>query len=119
MNVLIVEDDIVLSLFLTKMVEHIGLNVIGNSTKGSDAIEKIQKLSPDLVLMDIMLEDDIDGIQVVQHFETSSAKPNVIYITGNSDEYNKKRAESTTYIDYLIKPVSFDDLSASINKITT
>lgn len=117
MNVLIVEDDNVLSLFLTKMIEHIGHNVIGVCTTGKNAIQKIESDAPDLVLMDIMLEDEIDGIQVVEKFEANSTKPHVIYITGNSDEYNKTRAKQTTYIDYLIKPVGIEDLTRSIDKI--
>ena len=43
----------------------------------------------------------------------------VIYITSNSDPYNRTRAESTNYHDYLIKPVNFDDLQTSINQVLT
>lgn len=118
MNVLIVEDDKVLSLLLTKMVERLEYNVIGSATKGSEAIRKAIDLSPDLVLMDIMLEDDIDGIEATKEFQKESNAPKVIYITGNSDSYNRDRANTTDYIDYLVKPISLDDLKASISKLT-
>jgi CheY-like chemotaxis protein len=117
MNVLIVEDDKVLSLLLTKMVERLNYNVVGNLAKGSEAIEKTKELNPDLVLMDIMLEDDIDGIQATLEFQKENTTSKVIYITGNSDTYNRERADLTEYIDYLVKPISLEDLKTSISKV--
>lgn len=117
MNVLIIEDDKVLSLLLTKMVERLNYKVVGAYSKGSEAIEKTIDLIPDLVLMDIMLEDDIDGIQATSEFQKVNKTSKVIYITGNSDTYNRERANSTDYIDYLVKPISLDDLKLSIGKI--
>ncbi len=117
MNVLIVEDDKVLSLLLSKMVEKLDYKVLGIYTKGQDAINKARELTPDLVLMDIMLEDDIDGIQATKEFQKTNSTSKVIYITGNSDSYNRERALETNHVDYLIKPVSLNDLKTSINKI--
>lgn len=51
MNVLIIEDDKVLALLLSKMVERLDYHVLGTYAKGSDAIDKAQELTPDLVLM--------------------------------------------------------------------
>ncbi|MEO9887341.1 MAG: response regulator [Balneola sp.] len=117
MNVLIVEDDKVLSLLLSKMIERLDYKVVGTYSKGSDAIKKAKELVPDLVLMDIMLEDDIDGIEATLEFQKSNKTSKVIYITGNSDSYNRDRANATEFVDYLVKPVSIDDLKSSINKI--
>lgn len=117
MNVLIIEDDKVLALLLTKMVERLNYHVLGTYTKGSEAIKKTKELSPDLVLMDIMLEDDIDGIDATKEFQKTNTSSKVIYITGNSDSYNRERANSTEHIDYLVKPISIDDLKKSISKI--
>ncbi|MEP1305520.1 MAG: response regulator [Balneola sp.] len=117
MNVLIVEDDKVLSLLLSKMIERLDYKVVGTYAKGSDAIKKAKELVPDLVLMDIMLEDDIDGIEATLEFQKSNKTSKVIYITGNSDSYNRDRANATEFVDYLVKPVSIDDLKSSINKI--
>ncbi|SMO37135.1 response regulator [Gracilimonas mengyeensis] len=117
MRVLIVEDDKVLSLLLSKMIERLGLEVLMIVTKGAEAIEKIVELEPDLVLMDIMLEDDIDGITVVENIRSKSIDTTVIYITGNSDATNRERANATNYSDYLIKPISFEELKTSIQKI--
>lgn len=118
MNVLIVEDDKVLSLLLSKMIEKLNFKVIGTSSKGSDAIAKANNLIPDLILMDIMLEDDVDGIDATKEFQKTNDTSKVIYITGNSDCYNRERAGETNFIDYLVKPVSLNDLKLSIAKIS-
>lgn len=117
MDVLIVEDDKVLVLLLSKMVEKMQLQVVGTTSKGQDAITKATELNPDLILMDIMLEDDVDGIDAVKSIRRLNHNTPVIFITGNSDPYNRERAADTNYIDYLIKPVSFEDLKMSVQKI--
>ena len=117
MNVLIVEDDKVLSLLLSKMVNKIGANVVGTCVSGQDAIAKAKSLSPDLILMDIMLEDDIDGIEAMLELRREKINIPVIFITGNSDSYNKDRAKQTNYVDYLVKPISFDLLKETIKKV--
>lgn len=117
MNILIVEDDKVLSLLITKMVEKIGYNVIDTAIAGHEAIHKTQLINPDLILMDIMLEDNIDGIDAMLELRKKSFETPVIYITGNSDVYNRERAKKTDYIDYLVKPISFDILKETIKKV--
>ncbi|HET8865813.1 MAG TPA: response regulator [Gracilimonas sp.] len=117
MKIIIVEDDKVLSLLLSKMIERLGYEILAIVTKGADAIKKIQALNPDLVLMDIMLEDEIDGISAMNQIREAGNKVPVIYITGNSDPANFKRAQQTDFIDYLIKPVGFDDLKQTIAKV--
>tara|TARA_Y100001935_G_scaffold224416_1_gene200753 strand:- start:161305 stop:161667 length:363 start_codon:yes stop_codon:yes gene_type:complete len=116
-TVLIVEDDKVLSLLLGKMVQKLDLSLIGNATKGREAIEKVRDLKPDLILMDIMLEDDVDGIDAVLTLRKENIETPVIFITGNSDAYNRERAKSTNYVRYLIKPISFDLLKESLAEV--
>ncbi|WP_281179590.1 response regulator [Rhodohalobacter halophilus] len=65
--------------------------------------------------MDIQLKDEIDGIQVIDEVYKTVEIP-VIYITGNSDQKYKIRAQQFGFIDYLIKPVSFEVLTESISK---
>lgn len=106
-KVLIVEDDKVLSLLLTKMMEKMDMEVIATVTEGGEAIRLAKELTPDLILMDIMLEDDIDGIEAMITIQKEDIKSPVIFITGNSDSYNRDRAEAVNYVDYLVKPISF------------
>lgn len=93
-----------------------GYTVIGSATTGSDSIQQIKELRPDLILMDISLKDEIDGITVTQNV-IQVYSPKIIYITGNSDSKNKNRAKKYGYHEYLIKPISFDELKTSFNSL--
>ncbi|MAL16400.1 MAG: response regulator [Balneola sp.] len=119
MKIIIVEDDKVLSLLLSKMIQRLDYDVLEVITKGQEAIEKIEALNPDLILMDIMLEDDVDGIDAMLALREKSIDTPVIYITGNSDPLNRERAKSTNYVEYLIKPVGFDELKNTIASLNT
>lgn len=117
MQVLIVEDDRVLSLMLTKMVERMGHAVTASVPTGEEAVEKARSNPVDLILMDIMLEGKIDGIQAMQQINENGHKHPVIYITGNSDKSTRNRAKSTNYIAYLVKPINYDRLKETISSI--
>jgi CheY-like chemotaxis protein len=103
-SVLIVEDDMILSMVLERMIVKLDYSVVGKTTTGQEAIDSALKLNPDLILMDIQLKDDIDGITAMAEIRNSLDIP-VIYITGNSDDFNLSRAKKTDFIDYLIKPI--------------
>lgn len=114
-KVLIVEDDMIISMVLERMVLKLGHRVVDKVTEGRKAIQAALKYAPDLILMDIQLKDDIDGITAMQKIR-HSLSVHVIYITGNSDRYNLERARRTNFIDYLVKPVGMNDLKKSICK---
>lgn len=114
-SILIVEDDMILSMVLERMILKLKHSVAGKKITGKGAIESAKALEPDLILMDIQLKDDIDGIDAMHEIRSSSDVP-VIYITGNSDQYNLSRARETNFVDYLVKPIQMKDLKESINK---
>ncbi|MDZ7693750.1 MAG: response regulator [Balneolaceae bacterium] len=116
MKVLIVEDDRVLSLMLTRMVQRIGHEVVGTLTEGEIAVETMRSNSVDLVLMDIMLEGKIDGIDAMEQIRGTS-DVDVIYVTGNSDNSTIERAQKTNYVEYLVKPIVYEQLKQAIDKI--
>lgn len=105
----------IIAMVLERMVKKLDHNVLDKVITGAKAIEKAQELDPDLILMDIQLKDDIDGIEAMQEIRDSSDVP-VIYITGNSDQYNLNRARETNFIEYLVKPIRMDDLKRSFAK---
>lgn len=113
--VLIVEDDLILNLLYESYLERLDFKTEGELVYGKTAIEAAQKLDPDLIIMDISLEGDIDGIDAMKEIREFSDVP-VIYITGNSDPYHVDRAKETEYLDYLTKPIEFDDLKKSVEK---
>lgn len=114
-KVIIVEDDLILNLLYESYLERLGFQTEGELVYGKTAIETAKKIDPDLVVMDISLEGEVDGIEAMLEIRKFSDVP-VIYITGNSDPYHVERAEKTSYLDYLTKPIEFDDLKKSISK---
>lgn len=114
-EVLIVEDDMIISMVLERMITKLGLTVVDKVIAGRQAVERARQYDPDLILMDIQLKDDIDGITAMQEIRSFS-DVQVIYITGNSDQYNLSRARETEFVDYLIKPIQMNHLESSIAK---
>lgn len=115
-RVLIVEDELIQSILLEKLLTELGFEVIGKAKTGSGAVELALEYNPDFITMDIFLQDDIDGIDATRMIQEKSAIP-VIYISSNTDKYNFKRAEKTNFIDFLPKPINRELLQSSLEKI--
>ena len=115
-KILIVEDELVLQLMLEHMLKKMGFEHFGTATKGSEAIKKASEETYNLILMDIMLQDDVDGIEAYNEIKKEKEVP-VIYITGNTDPRNKEKARDIGYHDYLGKPITFSHLKSSIERL--
>lgn len=113
-TVLIVEDDMLLSLVEERLVSKLGHQVIGKAVSGEEAIEKAKTLRPDVILMDISLKGTMDGIEAMKEIRKFS-DTSVIFLSGNSDKHSIERAKKTNYVDYLIKPVTEHDLVTPLN----
>lgn len=113
-KVLIVEDEMIIALLLERMVKNLGHQVIGKVTSGEEAITKVKANEPDLILMDIRLQGEMDGIETMSHIHQMCDTP-VIYISGNTDSVNQEKIEQTDYIEFLSKPITISDLSRSFN----
>jgi len=116
MTLFIVEDDKIQSLILEMMVSKLGIEISGIEASGRNAVERILELKPDIILLDIMLKDSFDGINVAREIK-KTYHPVIIYVTGNSDSSNKKRASLYGFHDYITKPISFTELKYSIQAI--
>jgi CheY-like chemotaxis protein len=115
-TVLIVEDDLILNLLYESFMEKIGFETHGELVYGKTAVDMTKKNRPDLILMDITLEGDMNGIEAAEKIREFSSVP-IIFITGNSDKEHREKAEATSNSYYLIKPVEFGDLKETISKI--
>lgn len=113
-KVLIVEDEMIIALLLERMVKNLGHQVMDKVTSGEEAIAKVREHRPDLILMDIRLQGEMDGIETMAHIHQMSDIP-VIYISGNTDSINQEKIEQTDYLEFLSKPVTISDLSRSLN----
>lgn len=114
-RILIVEDDMLLSLVEERLVLKLGYSVAGKAVSGDEAIQKVKELEPDLILMDISLRGKYDGVETMKIIRKFSSVP-VIYLSGNSDKLSVERAKKTNFVDYLIKPVTESDLNTPIAK---
>lgn len=108
-KVLIVEDDMLLSLVEERLIKKMGHEVVAKVVTGSEAIEKAKELKPDIILMDIILKGEMDGIEAMEEIRKESDVP-VVYLSGNSDRFNYERAKKTGFTDYLVKPITNNDL---------
>jgi len=113
-RVLIVEDDMLLSMVEERLISKLGYEVVGKVTKGADAIDKAEDLKPDVIVMDISLKGDMDGIETVEQIRKNSDVP-VIYLSGSGDRYSYERAKKTGFTDYLTKPITGGDLKEPLS----
>ena len=114
-KVLVVEDDMILSMVNNRYIELLGHKVVQSVRNGLDAIEAAKKHNPDVILMDIRIEGDIDGIEAMEEIRKFS-NADVIFLTGNSEPNTKIRAERINMLGFCVKPVSLDDLKVLLNK---
>ena len=115
-RILIVEDEAVASMLLKKQLERLGYTVGGTAATGEDAIDCARQSDFDLVLMDIRLAGEMDGIQAAQGIRMIKKIP-IIFLTGYQDEEILARALNVNPAAYLIKPVKTDQLAASVASV--
>ncbi len=117
-RIFFVEDDEVLARVIEWRLAKLGHSVCGSSNNGAEAIEKIQQVIPDLVLLDIELQGDMDGIHIGE-FLASKTKIPFIYLTSHTEENFLKRAKKTCSKGYIKKPFDDDDLRVAIELAIT
>lgn len=112
-KILIVEDEKLLAEYLKLILIDHGYDVVGTFDTAEAAIEQTTALAPQLVLMDIMLPGEMDGIEAAQIIRDQHSIP-VLYLTALCDVENLNRAKVTEPSAYIVKPFNDDDLLASI-----
>ncbi len=113
-KILVVEDERILAMGLKRKLELLGHEVIGLASTGQEAIDLALINKPDLVLMDIMLRGEIDGIETAKEL-IRMFNPAIIYITAYSDDDIIKRVMLTEPYAYIIKPLRENELKVNID----
>jgi PAS domain S-box-containing protein len=103
---MIVEDDRIVAKDLQNSLENFGFDITAIVSSGREAIEKAKEDRPDLVLMDIILKGEIDGIEAADQIRNQFNIP-VVYLTAYSDAKVLERAKVTEPFGYILKP--FED----------
>jgi len=115
-KILIVEDESITAYELKLRLTKWDYEVIAVVTKGEDAIAFAIEMKPDLILMDIFLDDDIDGIEAAEEILKIVEIP-IIYLTASEDSVTYERAMNTKNNGFLTKPYSPNILKKSLHEI--
>ena len=112
-SVLVVEDESIVSKDIQYSLKKLGYNVVGVAATGQKAIDLCGEKLPDIILMDIMLKGDINGIEASTRIKETYNIP-VIFLTAYADENTLSKAKVTEPYAYIIKPFKEIDLHTSI-----
>ncbi|NPA44437.1 MAG: response regulator [Chlorobi bacterium] len=112
-KVLIVEDDSMLCTVFEMFLDELGYSQCGTVPSGEDAIKHCETNKPDLILMDIHLKGEIDGIETAKKVLEKHNIP-VIYISGDSDVSTVQRAVLPNTYGFMTKPVYKNSLELNI-----
>jgi len=112
-NVLVVEDESIVSKDIQHSLKKLGYNIVGSSATAEKAIELAKSEHPDVVLMDIMLKGEMNGIEAADEIRKSCAIP-VIFLTAYADESTLSKAKVTEPYGYILKPFKEIDLHTTI-----
>jgi signal transduction histidine kinase/CheY-like chemotaxis protein len=111
-RLLVVEDENVVAMDLRASLIRLGYRVTDTVGTGRDAIERVTRQLPDLVLMDVRLRGDMDGIHAAEHIQRLDIP--VVYLTAFSDRSTLARARDTQPFGYVLKPFDERDLQVTI-----
>ncbi|UCH95808.1 MAG: response regulator [Candidatus Aminicenantes bacterium] len=112
-KILVVEDEILVALDIKNKVIRLGYEVVDIVAAGEAAIEKVNETHMDLILMDISLAGDIDGIEAAKRIQSHFDIP-IIYLTAHSDKDTLERAKLTGPYGFIVKPFDKRSLHAAI-----
>lgn len=112
-NILVVEDESIVSKDIQHSLNKLGYNVVGAASTGEKALELARSERPDIVLMDIMLKGDMNGIETAEIIRNELSVP-VVFLTAYADESTLSKAKITEPYGYIIKPFKEIDLHTSI-----
>jgi len=112
-SILVVEDDVVIRRNLLDHLKNLGYTVGETASSGREAVKKAEELSPSLILMDIRLDGDMDGIDAARHIHSRLDIP-VVYLTAYADAETIERAEATEPYGYLMKPFNITEIHSTI-----
>lgn len=117
-RILIVENEGLVGCDMATQLANLGYDVLGAVKSGEEALKAVEELHPDLVLMDVHLDGQLDGIQTAQRIKTTSTAA-VIYVTACADLETVSRARETQPHGYLLKPFSEDELRLTVELAAT
>ena len=115
-KILIAEDDTIVALDLQGMLMRLGYDVVAIVDSGQAAIAAARRFQPDIVLLDMILNGSLDGIEVAREIHKTVDVPVVFCVTG-ADLSVLVRAKEISYAGYLLKPINPDSLATTLDTV--
>jgi PAS domain S-box-containing protein len=112
-NILIVEDEHIVAMDIRNYLERNGYQVAGHLDNGEHVVQAARELRPDLILMDIRLKGEMDGIQAARRIRTDLDVP-VIFLTSYTNQSTLERARTAEPFAYIVKPFDERELTSNI-----
>ena len=112
-KILVVEDEVIIALDLQKILKKMDYDVPAIANSGIRAIKEAKKHRPDLVLMDIKLQGDVDGIETANELRTRFNIP-VIFITAYAEDDMTEQVKPAEPYGYLVKPFNEKELKIAL-----
>jgi len=109
LNVLIVDDEPLITIFIKRIVLEMGENLLGICYDSTSAIETIQTTQPDIIFMDINIKGPLDGISVIKK-TAAYTNAAIVYVSAYTDSAILEEALATHPANYLIKPIKEEDI---------
>ena len=109
-RVLVVEDEHIVAMGIKKMLKSLGYQVTGIASTGEDAISKAESTFPDLVLMDIMLKGNVDGIEAAREIIKADPEATIVAVTASDRKVDREACIKAGMKNFLLKPFSENDL---------
>ena len=115
-KILIAEDDTIVALDLQGMLMRLGYDVVAIVDSGPAAIAAARRFQPDIILLDMVLNGSLDGIEVAREIHKTVDVPVVFCVTG-ADLSVLVRAKEISYAGYLLKPINPDSLATTLDTV--
>ncbi len=112
-TIFVVEDEVIVARDIQSRLQKMGYEVIGTAARGEDAVERVLDLRPDLVMMDINLRGEMDGIDAATNIRAEYDVP-IIFCTAYSNKETLARAKITVPYGYVLKPFDNRELEITI-----
>ncbi len=112
-KILVVDDEVTITTHLEERLTWMGYEVVGRASSGEESINMARRHNPDLILMDIVMPGELDGIDASKIIKKELDIP-IVFLTAYPDDKFVKRAKHVEPFGYLIKPINPDEIRATI-----
>ena len=116
-KIVIVEDELIAAEYLKEILEQNGFEVLAVISSGKEAKQRIPELSPDIVLMDIILKDAVSGSEVALYLKHIAEHIAIVFLTANVDDEMTEYALKANTFGYLMKPYNESEIINTLKVI--